>query len=106
MAAGFNYVPEKYAAGRRAFFRRVNYRLGLSHETGFATINGNTISNSFLTAGLGIPVGVGRTSSMVHASLQVGRMGLTGNGLIQEDYVRVHFGFTFCDRWFQKFRYD
>jgi hypothetical protein len=49
-------------------------------------------------------------SSMVHGSLQVGMLGpglgAKDNAIVTEQYFRVHFGFTFCDRWFQKFRYD
>lgn len=109
-SAGLNYVPEKYAAGRSAFLRRVNYRFGVSHETGYMVVNGLRITNSFVSAGIGMPVGVGRISSMVHASLQLGMLGpgfgVKSNDVITEQYFRVHFGFTFCDRWFQKFRYD
>jgi hypothetical protein len=106
MSIGMNFVPEKYAAGRAAFWRRVNYRAGLSHETGFITLKGQSISNSFASLGMGIPVGIGRLSSMVNISVQAGTMGTTADGLLSENYLRVHFGFTFCDRWFQKFRYD
>jgi hypothetical protein len=105
-SAGMNFVPEKYAAGRGAFVRRINYRLGVSHETGYIRLKGQVISNSSVTAGIGLPVGIGRLSSMVHVSLQVGQMGTFSNGLLRENYYRVNFGFTFCDRWFQKFRYD
>jgi hypothetical protein len=106
VAAGINFVPEKYAAGQGAFFRKLHYRLGFSYQTGYINLSNTLISGYFVSAGLGLPVGVGRLSSMVNVSAQYGKTGTTANGLLSENYWRVNFGFTFCDRWFQKFRYD
>ncbi len=106
VALGANYVPEKYAAGRGAFARRINYRLGFSYQTGYLYVKNSLVSDYFVSAGLGIPVGIGRLSSMVNVSAQYGVMGSTNPELIKQNYWRINFGFTFCDRWFQKFRYD
>lgn len=106
VAAGVNFVPEKYAAGNGAFFKRINYRLGVSYQTGFIQLQNTLISDYSVTAGLGLPVGIGRLSSMVNLSVQYGQMGTASNNLIKENYLRFNFGFTFCDRWFQKFKYD
>lgn len=103
---GINFVPEKYAAGRGAFGKRINYRLGASYETGYINLKGNDMRTYMVSAGLGLPVGIGRLSSMVNVSLQYGQMGTLDNNLTRENFWRVNFGFTFCDRWFQKFRYD
>jgi hypothetical protein len=43
---------------------------------------------------------------MVYLGAQYGQMGTTANNLVKENYWRINFGFTFCDRWFQKYRYD
>lgn len=106
IAAGINFVPEKYAAGQGAFFKRINYRFGLSYQTGYIHLRNTLVSNYALTAGLGLPVGVGRLSSMVNISLQLGQVGSGSSSLVKENYLRFNFGFTFSDRWFQKFRYD
>ena len=104
IAAGINYVPEKYAAGRNAFLRRVNYRFGVNYQSGFINLKNTAVSNYGITAGLGLPVGIGRLSSMVNISVQVGQSGTTANNLVKENYLRFNFGFTFSDRWFQKYR--
>jgi hypothetical protein len=105
-AIGFNYVPQKDASGRSSYRKRINYRCGAAYQSGYITVNKTVISDVSVSVGLGLPVGIGRLSSMVHINVKAGRMGpLTGNGLI-ENYVRVGFGFTFSDKWFQKFRYD
>lgn len=106
VALGVNYVPEKYAAGSGAFFRKLNYRFGVNYQTGFIHIKNTTISSYAVSAGLGIPVGIGRLSSMVNISLQYGQIGTTSNNLTKENYWKVNFGFNFSDRWFQKFRHD
>ncbi len=105
-AIGFNFVPEKYAAGRGSFLRKVNYRFGVSYQSGFINLNNTVLSNYTVSAGVGLPVGIGRLSSMINISAQYGIMGTKANGLMRENYWRINFGFTFCDRWFQKFRYD
>ncbi|MCC6370865.1 MAG: hypothetical protein IT236_07670 [Bacteroidia bacterium] len=107
IAAGANYVPEKYATGRGSFYKRVNYRIGAGYNTGYINVNNTLISDYHVSLGLGIPVGANRyVSSMVNVGVQFGQMGTSNNSLVKENYWRVNFGFTFSDRWFQKFRYD
>lgn len=106
VSVGVNFVPEKYAAGNGAFFKKLNYRLGASYQTGYITIKNTTVSNYAVTAGVGFPVGFGRLSSMVNIGMQYGQTGTTTNNLMKENFWKINFGFTFSDRWFQKFRYD
>lgn len=106
IAAGINFVPEKYAAGRSAFFKRINYRAGISYQTGFVNVRNTDVSNLLFSVGVGLPVGIGRLSSMINLSAQYGIRGTTEHKMIKEDYWRINFGFTFSDKWFQKFRYD
>jgi hypothetical protein len=105
-AIGAYFVPEKYAVGSGSFFKRVNYRLGFNYQTGYVQVNTTAIKSYGLSAGLGLPVGVGRLSSMVHLGATYGKMGTTENGLIMENFWRLNIGFTFSDKWFQKYRYD
>lgn len=106
VAIGANYVPEKYAAGRGAFARKVNYRIGASYQSGYINVKNSLVSDYSISVGIGLPVGIGRLSSMVNVSAQYGVMGTNDPTLIKQNYWRINFGFTYCDRWFQKFRYD
>lgn len=106
ISAGVNYVPEKYASGNDIFFRTVNYRFGVSYQQGFIKKGNTTYDDFFVSLGAGIPVGIARRSAMVQVSLQAGRAGIVDAQSIRQNYVRINFGFTFCDRWFQKYRYD
>lgn len=106
LSFGINYVPNKYAAGSGAYIRRVQYRLGAFYNTGYLELKNTEINNYAVTAGLGLPVGMYRQFSMVNISAQFGQMGSVNNGLMQEKYIRVILGFTFNDKWFNKFRYE
>jgi len=106
IAAGINYVPQKYAAGSNAFAKKINYRFGVSYQTGYIELKNSKLANYSASIGFGLPVGIGRLSSMVNIGLQVGQTTTSNSDLIKENYFKVNFGFTFSDRWFQKFKYD
>ena len=106
ISAGVNYVPFKLATSKDAFFQTVNYRFGVSYQSGYLKQNGSTYSDFFVSMGIGAPVGINKRSAMVNVSLQLGRAGIAAADQLKQNYARINFGFTFCDRWFQKFRYD
>ncbi len=107
-SAGLNYVPNKLAYGASNYIKRVQYRLGVSYSDGYLDLKNTAISNYFVSAGLGLPVGIGRFDdiAVVNISAQFGRMGSISNNLLQEDYIRLVLGFTFNKRWFIKYKYD
>lgn len=108
VSAGLNFAPNKLAYGSANYVRRIHYRLGVSYSDGYLDLKNTAISNYFVSAGLGLPVGIGRFDdvAMVNISAQYGKMGTTTNNLLQEDYVRLVLGFTFNKRWFIKYKYD
>ena len=62
----------------------------------------------YVTAGLGLPVGLGRASdrAVVNITAQFGKLGTTSKKLLQEQYARIIIGFTFNNRWFIRPKYD
>ena len=108
VSAGLNFVPNKLAYGSSNYIRRIQYRLGVSYSDGYLDLKNTSISNYFVSAGLGLPVGIGRFDdiAIVNISAQYGRMGTITNNLLQEDYVRLVLGFTFNKRWFIKYKYN
>jgi hypothetical protein len=108
VSAGLNFVPNKLAFGTANYVSRIHYRLGVSYSDGYLDLKNTAIRNYFISAGLGLPVGIGRFDdvAMVNISAQYGKMGTTTNMLLQEDYVRLVLGFTFNKRWFIKYKYD
>jgi hypothetical protein len=108
VSAGLNWVPNKLAYGSSNYIKRVQYRLGISYSDGYLDLKNTKISNAFISAGLGLPVGIGRFDdiAVVNISAQYGKMGTVTNNLLQEEYVRLVLGFTFNKRWFIKYKYD
>ncbi|MES2565308.1 MAG: hypothetical protein V4565_00480 [Bacteroidota bacterium] len=108
MSAGLNYVPNKLAYGSANYIKRIQYRLGVSYSDGYLDLKNTAISNYFVSAGLGFPVGTGRFDdiAIINISAQYGKMGTLSNKLLQEEYVRLVLGFTFNKRWFIKYKYD
>ena len=106
VSLGANFIPNKLALGTANYMKRVQYRIGATYNTGSLDIKNTSITNMAITVGLGLPVGLFRSFSMVNITAQFGKMGSTNNNLIEEKYVRLIIGFTFNDKWFNKFRYD
>ncbi len=106
VSAGLNYVPNRQAYN--VYYKRVQYRLGVSYTNGYLDLKNTNIANYSITAGLGLPVGIGRSDdvAVVNISAQYGKLGTITNNLLQEEYVRIIVGFTFNNRWFRKFKYD
>ena len=108
VSAGLNYVPNKLAFGSSNYIKRIHYRLGASYSDGYLDLKNTKISNYSISAGLGLPVGIGRFDEIgvVNISAQYGKLGSITNNLLQEEYVRITLGFTFNKRWFIKYKYD
>ena len=102
ISIGGEYTPD--INNIRNYFSRITYRYGVYYGTDYLTINGVQLPEYGLTAGASLPFR--RSLSRLHAALDVGRLGVTSNGLIQETYVRFSLGFSFCDRWFIPRKYD
>lgn len=109
VSAGLNFSPDKNLRGFSNYYKRVQYRIGVSYSNGYLDLKNTNVKNYFVSAGLGFPVGFGYIwdeLGMVNISAQYGRMGTVNNSLLQEEYVRLVVGFTFNKRWFIKYKYD
>ena len=108
LSAGLNYVPNKIAYGSSNYMKRVQYRIGFTYSDGYLGLKNTGITNYAITAGLGLPVGIGRFDdiAVINISAQFGRLGNVNNNLLREDYARIIIGFTFNKRWFIKYKYD
>ncbi|MFN7911912.1 MAG: hypothetical protein ACK5QC_08790 [Bacteroidota bacterium] len=102
ISLGANYVQNKQGNYRE----RINYRAGFTYNTGYLDLQNSLLPSYFISAGVGFPVGVFAERSMVNLSLQYGKLSTENTKLFTENYFRLHLGFTFSARWFQKFRYD
>lgn len=88
----------------RSYSARITYRLGFYYGNDYLTINGTSLPEYGFTAGLSLPVR--KSTSHLHTSLDIGRLGVNSNNLLQETYVRFSLGISFNQQWFIPRKYD
>ena len=102
IAVGGMIIPNHNAVGN--YFKLLEYRAGLNYYNSYIDIGGQEINQISATFGMGLPLP--KTASKINLALEVGKRGTMNNGLIEEDFVSIHAGFNFCDRWFVRRKYD
>lgn len=106
-SVGGQFTPDITAIN--GYFKRVEYRLGLSYDKTYIQMNNQDVKQMAVTFGLGLPLQPAYARSSfykMNVSAEIGRRGKVNNGLIQERYVNIHLGFMLNDKWFQRFRFD
>ncbi|SHN18131.1 hypothetical protein [Mucilaginibacter sp. OK098] len=104
---GGQYTPNANAL--RNYFARVDYRLGFIYDQTYLNLNNTNINRYAVTFGLGLPLSPSQTLSTfykVNLSAEIGKRGTLDNGLVKENYVNIHLGFTLNDKWFQKYKFQ
>ena len=86
------------------YFERINYRAGVRYETTGLVVKGKSITDTALTAGLGLPVG-GMLSN-INLGVEFGRRGTKAANLVEENYLNFTISLSLTDRWFVKRLYD
>ncbi|RAR74097.1 hypothetical protein [Flavobacterium aciduliphilum] len=86
------------------YFHRVTYRGGFRYENTGLLINNQSINDSALTLGIGMPLR--GTFSNINLGFELGSRGTKNNGLVKENYMNFSIGLSFNDRWFIRRKYD
>jgi hypothetical protein len=102
LALGFEFVPDKKSINR--YYKMIRYRLGMYSSKTYLNLKNQQFDEKAITFGFGLPLK--RSGSLVNLSAELGQMGTTDNGLIQESFARFKIGFIFSDTWFIKRKYD
>jgi hypothetical protein len=92
-----------------SFFALIDYRLGFIYEQTYVNVDNVSLKRYAATFGLGIPLPHDRASTAfykINFSAEIGQQGQLANGLVKENYVNFHLGFTLNDKWFQRFKFD
>lgn len=111
-SVGAQLVPDP--EGKKFSLRRAAYRVGGRFGRSYLNINNTAINEWGVSAGVGFllnPVSLYARVfkvpfSSINLSAEYGRLGTTKNNLVREDFVRISLSFTFCDKWFNKYKYD
>ncbi|MBS1532612.1 MAG: hypothetical protein JSU01_20070 [Bacteroidetes bacterium] len=104
---GASVIPNPNALS--SYLALVDYRVGFIYEDTYLNINNVDIKRYAFTFGFGIPLPHDRVSTAfykVNFSAEIGKRGTLQSGLVQENYVNLHLGFTLNDKWFVRYKFD
>lgn len=102
LSLGGAITPDYMAVGN--YFKSIEYRFGFNYNKSYINIVGEDINQMSVSFGFGMPLP--KTKSRINLALELGQRGTINSGLIKENYIGVHAGFNFCDRWFIQSKYD
>ncbi|MDP9048553.1 MAG: hypothetical protein M3N14_10475 [Bacteroidota bacterium] len=89
------------------YFARTDYRLGFIYDQTYLNLNNTNIERYAVTFGLGLPLAPNNTSFYkINFSAEIGQRGRLTGGLVKENYVNFHLGFTLNDKWFQRYKFE
>ncbi|MDB5117939.1 MAG: hypothetical protein JWQ79_3431 [Mucilaginibacter sp.] len=108
---GGQITPNMNALGN--YWATVDYRFGFIHDQTYFNVPNPTgggftqIKSNSLTFGFGMPLRPNNLSFYkVNFSAEVGQRGTLSNGLVKENFINIHLGFTLNDKWFQRYKFD
>ncbi len=94
VGAGLEVLPRKDAD---TYFSRVIYRAGFFYNSSYLQINNQGINGAFVTAGLGLPIGI---QSHLNVGIQYGVNGTTNAGLQKDNVFRFTVSISGSELWF------
>jgi hypothetical protein len=106
-SVGAQLTPDINSIG--SYFNRVDYRIGYSFDKTYVQINNQDVKQMAITFGVGLPLARSMSNLSFYKlnfTAEVGKRGNISNGLVQENYINFHLGFTLNDKWFRKFKFD
>jgi long-subunit fatty acid transport protein len=86
------------------YWSRVTYRMGVYYGNNFVYLHNTQMNNYGITFGASLPFKY--SSDRIHLGFELGKLGNTNNGLIQDNYFKFSLGVSFNQQWFEKRRYD
>ncbi|WP_285060344.1 hypothetical protein [Pedobacter ginsengisoli] len=104
-SAGGQFIPNMSAIS--GYFNRVEYRMGFNYDKTYIRISDQDVKQMAVTFGLGLPLASARYSIYkLNLTTEIGKRGSMTNGMLQENYINLHLGFTLNDTWFKRFKFD
>ena len=99
---GGYYIPNYKSFNK--YYEKIVYRGGFRYENTGLIINDQSIKDSALTLGLGLPLK--GTFSNVNLGFELGTRGTQAAGLVKENYMNFSIGLSLNDQWFIKRKYN
>ena len=110
---GLQFVPQYdflERTGGSKYINRIRYRAGFNYATLPIVVMSKQQTDMAVTAGLGFPIAIQRSSYSVNIGFTLGKRGDASANSINESYLGINFGVTISpgvnDRWFRRFKID
>lgn len=110
---GAQFVPNHNFLDRTnnsKYIYRMRYRLGFNYATLPMVVMNKQQTDMAVTAGLGFPIAIQRSSSSLSVGFTLGKRGDGSASSVNESYLGINFGVTISpgvnDRWFRRFKID
>ncbi len=103
---GGQFTPNANALNN--YFARTDYRLGFIYEDTYYNVNNTGIKSKAITFGFGFPLAPNNQTAFykINFSAELGQTGTVQNGLVRENYINLHLGFTLNDKWFIRYKFE
>ncbi len=99
VGVGAEFLPTRTLA--EPYYRQVIYRAGGYVNESYLKINGQTVSEYFVTGGIGVPIfSAPGSEARINIGLEYGIRGSTSNGLERDSITRLTISLTGSDSWF------
>ena len=109
IAFGIEYTPHSIDKAK-SLLGRSTFRAGVRNTESYLSLSDQNISQNAVSAGISIPILASKSSSKVNFGIEYGTGGTLENNLLQEEFVRLQFGFSltpyFLNPWFVVRKYD
>ncbi|MEP7170003.1 MAG: hypothetical protein ABI855_11585 [Bacteroidota bacterium] len=105
VSLGGEWIPNKKGL---KFIQKIQYRLGGHYTKTYLTLNNTNINDYGVAFGFGIPV-INKDriqKAIFQLGFEAGQKGTTKNDLLNQQYIRFHFGISLNESWFFKRKYD
>ncbi len=101
---GLEYLPNPEPGA--SYRQRIRYRMGANYSTPYVKVNGHDgPSEMSLTAGAALPLSYGGRS-VVTVGVEWLRRQPSVSTQVKENYLMLHLGITFNERWFEKWKFN
>ncbi len=92
-----------------SYFKRVDYRLGVSYDKTYIKIGNQDIKQMAASFGFGFPLpsaNAGSAFYKINFTTELGQRGTLTDNLVKEKFINFHLGFTLNDTWFRRYKVD
>ncbi len=109
---GIEYIPFVESSAKNSSALKLGtYRVGFHHGSTPYYLSDTHLKQYGISFGISMPLISSNSTSTMSLGFELGKMGTTDNGLIEDNYFNFNIGFSLSpnarfDRWFKKRLYD